>query len=171
MRGVLKLITMLMVVSCVGCASIINQGKKEIKVASSPPDAKVTAYDADGDIVQSAQTPAVLKLKRGAGYFKGAKYKLLVEKAGYKTTEVPLKSDITGWYWGNFGFGGLIGFLAVDPATGAMWTLSPSDVNVQLQGGQTTWNAEDGLMIVLKEQLSDEQQRRLVPLRGGGAGL
>lgn len=28
-----------------------------------------------------------------------------------------------GWYWGNILFGGLIGMLAVDPATGAMYKL------------------------------------------------
>lgn len=150
--------------SWVGCASIINQGKKDIKVSSNPADAKVTVYDGAGNVVRTTQTPAMLKLDRGAGYFKGANYRLVVEKAGYKSAEVPLTSGIEGWYWGNLGFGGIIGFLAVDPATGAMWTLHPDDVSVQLMGGQASWSDKGGLSIVLKEQLSPEQQQRLIPL-------
>jgi hypothetical protein len=41
---------------------------------------------------------------------------------------VPLTADIDGWYFGNLLFGGLIGILIVDPATGAMWKL-PENVN------------------------------------------
>lgn len=37
-----------------------------------------------------------------------------------------------GWYFGNILFGGLIGFLIVDPATGAMYTLKPDTLNVHL---------------------------------------
>lgn len=136
MKTMLRLMLGLALIACVGCASIINQGKKEVKVASNPPDAKVTVYDDGGAVVQTAQTPATLKLKRGSGYFQGANYRLAVEKTGYKPAEVLLKPEVTGWYWGNFGFGGIIGFVAVDPATGAMWTLHPDDVTVQLTGGQ-----------------------------------
>lgn len=32
---------------------------------------------------------------------------------------------MNGWYIGNLLFGGIIGLLIVDPATGAMWTLIP----------------------------------------------
>ncbi|WP_174263189.1 CsgG/HfaB family protein [Citrifermentans bemidjiense] len=30
---------------------------------------------------------------------------------------------MNGWYWGNIVFGGVIGLLIVDPATGAMWKM------------------------------------------------
>jgi len=120
------------ILACSGCASIINGSKKEVKIGSEPADAKVTVYDSMGAAVQTAQTPTTLKLNRGAGYFKGADYRLLFEKPGYKPTEVLLRSELNGWYMGNLGFGGLIGLLGVDPSTGAMWNLQPDKVVVPL---------------------------------------
>ena len=46
-------------------------------------------------------------------------------KEGYEEQSQTLQSSMDGWYWGNFLFGGLIGMLAVDPATGAMYKLPP----------------------------------------------
>lgn len=37
---------------------------------------------------------------------------------------VTLTTGPSGWYVGNVVFGGLIGLLIVDPATGAMWGIS-----------------------------------------------
>ena len=55
--------------------------------------------------------------------------------------QLKIDGAINGWYFGNIIFGGLIGMLAVDPATGAMYTLSPKEVLATLhvaQGGPTT---------------------------------
>ena len=48
------------------------------------------------------------------------------------TSKIPY--DVSGWYaGGNLFFGGLIGYLIVDPMTGAMWTLK--DLHVNLESG------------------------------------
>ena len=43
-------------------------------------------------------------------------------------TEKVLETRMNGWYLGNIIFGGLIGALIVDPATGAMWTFKENDI-------------------------------------------
>jgi hypothetical protein len=53
-----------------------------------------------------------------------ANYTVTFTKAGYASQEHKIKRGVNGWYiGGNFFFGGLIGWLIVDPITGAMWTL------------------------------------------------
>ena len=54
-------------------------------------------------------------LKRGCGYFKKCKYRVLLEKGGYKQREVMLEGSPNGWYiGGNILLGGLIGWFIVD---------------------------------------------------------
>ncbi len=45
---------------------------------------------------------------------------------------MPVNFKVDGWYWGNIVFGGLIGWLIVDPATGAMYKLETEFVNETL---------------------------------------
>ena len=78
--------------------------------------AKVRIYDGQKQVVYSAETPCTADLKRGGRWFEGRKYNVVIEKAGYDTTEVKLDPKVGGWYiGGNLFFGGLIGYLAVDP--------------------------------------------------------
>jgi len=58
-----------------------------------------------------------------AGYFQSASYQFAFEKDGYYPANSSLSAHLNGWYWGNIIFGGLIGIVIVDPATGAMWKL------------------------------------------------
>lgn len=43
---------------------------------------------------------------------------------GYEEKIIPLECTLNGWYAGNIFLGGIIGFLIVDPATGAMYKLN-----------------------------------------------
>ena len=44
-----------------------------------------------------------------------------MEKDGYEPVTLPIKANANGWYiGGNLVFGGLIGWLAVDPFNGGM---------------------------------------------------
>lgn len=159
-----------LLIACSGCSSIITGGSEKVKINSNPTEATVTVFNKKGDTVTTGTTPTTLKLKKKAGYFKGADYKLVIEKPGYKPYELALKHDINGWYFGNFGFGGLIGFLVVDPLTGGMWKLRPDEVDATLsQAGIAEVRDGEGLMVVLKEQLTPEQQSRLVPLQPAGS--
>lgn len=47
-----------------------------------------------------------------------------------ETVKLPLKTSVNGWYiGGNFVFGGLIGWLIVDPLNDGMYTISPKETN------------------------------------------
>jgi len=151
--------------SLIGCASIVDGKPKKVAVKSEPPGAKITVFDANGAQIIEEHTPAVLPLKRGDGWFKGANYRLIIEKDGYQKTEVLIEPKLNGWYAGNLGFGGLIGFLAVDPTTGAMWTLSPTDINVVLrQSNAGTQSGQNGMVVMLRNDVPEEVATRLVPV-------
>jgi hypothetical protein len=65
--------------------------------------------------------------------------------------------SVNGWYVGNVIFGGLVGFLIVDPLTGAMWVLEPKDVKESLPLKAAGRAPEEGLTVVLRETLLDQQ--------------
>jgi len=155
-------------VAFIGCASIIAGGDQKVNIASEPTQATVTILDSNGNQVFNSQTPATASLKKGDGFFKGATYKIKIEKSGYKAQEVMLKSDVNvGWYIvGNIFIGGLLGWLIVDPLTGAMWTLSPDKVNAQLgSDGSYLQSDKDSLMIVLLQDLPDSLKLQMQPVQ------
>ena len=55
-------------------------------------------------------------------YWNPALDSFTAEKEGYESQTQVLHTTLNGWYLGNIIFGGLIGLLLVDPATGAMWS-------------------------------------------------
>ena len=67
-----------------------------------------------------------------------------------------------GWYIGNILFGGLIGMLIVDPATGAMYNL-PDRVDINLDQDASS-DDQMTLNIDTFESLSPQQIARLVPI-------
>ena len=146
-----------------GCASIITSGDKTISISSQPDAATVTVYDMDKNVVATGETPTKIKLKKGAGYFKAADYRLLIAKAGYQSQEVEIRHDINGWYFGNFFIGGLLGMVVVDPLTGGMWALKPDKVAVNLAPAATSLN-DVALPVVTIDQLTPAQKAKLVPL-------
>lgn len=115
-----------------GCASIVHNGQREVSIASEPPGAKVSIYNRSNELVSTNTTPFVAQLEPKYGYFKGQTYRLVFEKDGFAPSEATLKSEVSGWYFGNLLFGGLIGMLAVDPATGAMFNIVPTKVQHSL---------------------------------------
>ncbi len=147
------------------CASIVSGGPKKVTVNTKPPGARVTVYNKEGKAISTNQTPTTLSLVRSRGYFQGEDYRIVIEKPGYKRAEVTVHATINGWYFGNLAFGGVIGMLVVDPLTGAMYTLEPDHIDQTLTpaGGAST-GRRPGLGIILKEQLTAEQVRKLKSL-------
>src|SRR5438094_8063303 len=129
-----------------GCASIVKGSEQKVSFKSEPSEARVVITDVRaGKEILVGSTPFTASLKRGAGYFKKAKYNVTVEKAGYKPETIMLEGTPGGWYiGGNFVVGGM-GWLIVDPATGAMWTLEPNDVKVILKKQTVLGPPDDGL--------------------------
>lgn len=156
----------LVTLNLAGCASIVNGGAAKIAVNSQPSGASVSVYDASGQKVNSVQTPTVLHLKRGAGYFKSAKYRVVIEKDGYRRAEIELVSNVNGWYWGNLIFGGLIGMIVVDPLTGSMYRLAPKSVDQVLAPEHAAVIHEHGgLVVLLREDVPADLVASLEPLQ------
>jgi hypothetical protein len=117
------------------CASIVHGSKQDIAFTSTPSDARVTV---DNQLV--GNTPIVAKLTRKDQHV------VRIELEGYSPFETALKRSTSGWVWGNIVFGGLIG-LAVDAGTGAMYKLTPEQMNGTL--GQVTSTTREGLCVVM----------------------
>ncbi len=114
-----------------GCASIISGSSYPVTVDSSPSQASFTITNEAGVKIHNGITPSTVTLKSGAGYFDGEKYSVQYSKDGYLGSHAVIDSSINGWYWGNLCFGGLLGFLVIDPSTGAMYDL-PKSVSTPL---------------------------------------
>jgi hypothetical protein len=115
-----------------GCASIVSRTSREINIRSAPERARVTVTDSHGAKILESTTPAIVKLKTSDGYFSPAEYRIRLALDGYDEREIRIRGGINGWYFGNLLLGGVIGMVIVDPLTGAMWTLSPTEVNETL---------------------------------------
>lgn len=105
-----------------GCASIVSDSTYPVQIKSSPSGKNFVVKNEAGERVHAGRTPQTVMLKAGAGFFDGATYE--VEFSAGNT--LTIDSSLDPWYFGNIIFGGLIGLIIVDPATGAMWKLPES---------------------------------------------
>ncbi|MEB3792812.1 hypothetical protein [Acinetobacter sp. IK40] len=120
------------VLSLSGCASIIS-GKTQTMTFQSTPDlSDITILNRDGKKIHVGKAPVTVSLNRGAGFFVPERYTVIFEKEGYEKKEITVSSSVNGWYVGNILFGGILGLLIIDPATGAMYSLNTKDTNVVL---------------------------------------
>lgn len=148
-----------------GCASIVHSGPRAIPIASSPPGAKVSIYDRSNKLVMTNTTPFVAQLPVKFGYFKSQNYRLDFELPGHRPASAYIDSSVSGWYFANIAFGGLIGMLIVDPLTGAMWNLTPEKIEQPLSPGQAdTIRSGNGILVVLASQVTDGERSQMVPV-------
>jgi len=145
-----------------GCASILGDSRYPVAVSSMPNNVSFEIADKSGRVIHTGTTPGTVVLKSGKSYFSGQTYTLRFKKEGFADQTVILDSGVSGWYWGNILFGGVIGMLIVDPLTGAMYTLEDS-VNANM-GAPLAASGEPGLTIVMIDSLSESQREALVPL-------
>ncbi|WP_137805534.1 hypothetical protein [Pseudomonas sp. G(2018)] len=143
-----------------GCASIVGDSKYPVNVSSTPSGANFTVQNKDGVVVHSGSTPNSVTLPSGRGYFKGETYTITFKKEGYADTTAKLDTSMSGWYWGNILFGGLIGMLVVDPMTGAMYKL-PADAAGNL-GSPLAGEAPKNLTLLEIDQVSPSDRAALV---------
>jgi hypothetical protein len=116
----------------ISCASIVSKSNWPLTVNSNPSGADITITNRGGFDVYKGTTPATLKLRSAAGFFKKESYKIKFQLNGFGAKIVPLECKVNGWYFGNILIGGLIGMLIVDPATGAMYRLDSGYINETL---------------------------------------
>ena len=146
-----------------GCATIVHSGPRPVSVASTPSGATVSIYDRNDKLVETNTTPFVAQLPTKYGYFKGQTYRLVFELPAHAPAEVKLEPSLSGWYFGNIVFGGLIGMLIVDPITGAMYNLSPEKIEQPLDASQATLIRNgQGFLVVLASQTSERERAAMV---------
>lgn len=106
-----------------GCASILGEKSSDVLVTTNPSDALVSIKTSRGREVFRGSSPANARLKKKRGFFKPEDYTVTASKDGFYDKSLSLDTGVSWWYAGNILVGGLIGWLLVDPATGAMWTV------------------------------------------------
>ena len=148
-----------------GCATIVHKGPRAIPIDSSPSGAKVSIYDRTNRLVMTNTTPFVAQLPVKFGYFKSPNYRLDFELPGHTPVSTRIDSSVSGWYFGNLLFGGIIGMLIVDPLTGAMYNLTPEKIEQPLTPAQTdTIRSGNGVLVVLASQVTDAERSQMVPV-------
>ncbi|MCX8023438.1 MAG: hypothetical protein N2745_11780 [Syntrophorhabdaceae bacterium] len=151
----------------VGCASIIKGSEQTLTIKSSPPEATIKIIDLrkGNEEIANGKTPFTITLPTGKGYFKSAKYLVKLEREGYMKKEVEIEGTVSGWYIaGNFIFGGLIGWLIVDPLTGAMWTFDVSEAGYTLEPLKPVSGGSQSLTIALITDIPEGLKGKMRPL-------
>lgn len=147
-----------------GCASIVSKSDYPVRLTSQPSDARVTVVDENGREFLDGRTPTTVTLPTKAGFFEGKDYKVTFTKDGYSTHTASIQRGVDGWYiGGNLLLGGVIGWLIVDPSTGAMWTLQ-EEVYATLIPEQTSRQQTSQVNVVALEQVPHELRSSMVSL-------
>jgi len=164
-------ICLLVVASCAvflqSCASIVSDSKYPVTIQSTPEGANIKITSQHNDNIQAGVTPMTVTLPTKCsqcGFFGGENYTVTFSKEGYSPRTVEIQRNVDGWYvLGNLVFGGLIGWLIVDPATGAMWKLDGT-VTGQLDQVSAIGNGSATMSIALLSDIPAAYYPNLVPL-------
>ncbi len=148
----------------VSCATIMGKGSAEtLSLRSTPDRATIVIMDESGTKVFEGQTPTSLPLEKKKGYFSGKKYTVTISSVGYTDKSITVDTRVNGWYIaGNIIFGGLIGWIVVDPLTGAMWTLDTNELNVTMEAKKTSSDIPNVPGIILLGQVPSSLRSRMV---------
>ncbi|HUR59545.1 MAG TPA: hypothetical protein VM029_17640 [Opitutaceae bacterium] len=134
-------------------------------MSTQPQGAKASISKDSGELISVNTTPFTVTLEPKKAYFKGQAYNIKLELPGYRTTEVAVQPSVSGWYIANLVFGGLIGMLIVDPATGSMWNLSPDKIQQQLSPSQAELiKSGNGFLVVMASQLTPGERANMVKI-------
>jgi hypothetical protein len=154
----------LLLAMVLGCASIVSKSTYPITFDSNPTGAHIIVSNSSGVRMYEGRTPTTLTLSAKKGFFQGQDYTIEATLDGHNPGRATLNSGLDGWYIGNILFGGLIGMLIIDPATGAMWKL---DERIVVNLGRSAASHESGeasIEVVALDQLAPELRRYLVPV-------
>ncbi|WP_130286684.1 hypothetical protein [Aquimarina brevivitae] len=145
------------------CASIVSKSTYPLSIDSAPSQASIVIKDKKGIEIFTGQTPATVDLKAGSGFFSKARYQVTFSKNGYDSKTIPVEFKLDGWYFGNIVFGGVLGLLIIDPATGAMFKLENEFINETL--APTTASVENkGLKVYTLDEIPEAWKTQLVQI-------
>jgi len=134
-----------------GCASMMVGTRQTVAIDSKPTAAEVVVYDSHGKVVYQGTTPCTPELTRTAPEAQRPNYTILIRKEGYTPVQLPLKGEMNRAFLANILCAG-VGF-AIDPATGALWTLTTSPADQKLISHNTTafLTQDDSVVVKLSE--------------------
>ena len=171
MNMILKIISALFLGALAGCATIMGAETHNMPISSTPSDAMILITEEKGMEVFRGNTPTNVTLKKSDGTYFGKKsYTVTPSKNGYGTQTVPVKGGPSSWYiMGNAVFGGLLGWLLIDPLNGKMYNLSPESINTVLPtSAKTAHNnkaADGSITIMLTEQVPTDLRGKMQLIR------
>lgn len=142
------------------CATIVSKSTWPFSVDTHPSGAKVVITNKKGKEIFRGRTPTAMRLKSGAGFFAKESYVVTLSMDGFETTKINVECKINGWYFGNIVFGGLLGLLIIDPATGAMFKLADDGISEELKTLERTTGP--ALKILDKAQVPENWEKHLV---------
>ena len=131
MKKTIILCSLALVLLTSSCATIVSGSKQNVKFQSNPSAATIFI-----DEVEVGKTPFEIKLARKS------EHQVMIKLEGYQTYQTALTKKFNAWFIGNIFLGGLIG-LIIDPITGAIYNLTPNQINAQMQKG-TAFNYKKG---------------------------
>ncbi|MBL7973170.1 MAG: PEGA domain-containing protein [Prolixibacteraceae bacterium] len=135
------------------CATIIHGSRQSVSISSNPSKAIVLI-----DNLEQGTTPLTVKLSRKDHHT------VQINLDGFMPYETKLTRKVDGWLAGNIVFGGLIG-LAIDAATGAMYKLTPDQIQAELRSQTALVKEEKNgifLTVVLQPDSNWERVGQLV---------
>lgn len=152
--------------SLTGCASIVGDNEQSVTISSTPSDAAIVITDETAKRVFVGTTPTTVTLKKSDGsYFGGKTYHVEINKPGFAPRALDLTTSANGWYiGGNILFGGIIGWLAIDPFNGGMYSLSPDEINADLGDRVAIEGDQQSLNLVMIEDVPASMRDKLVKI-------
>ena len=150
MKNFSKIVFCILSVSMLsGCATLFAPSKWPLKIDTKPEGAWVKVINRNGDVKFEGTTPATVFLPAGRFYFKKETYTVKLVMAGAEDKSIPVGSVINTYYWLNFLWGGLIGFVLIDPASGAMYQLDRESIEVKYNMTTGNSNSISRLIILI----------------------
>lgn len=111
-----------------GCGTIMEGSQQDVKIDSYPSGASIFKVTKDKEgVINRAQigiTPATVSISRKDAV-------ISLEKEGYQNAEVPLKSSMNNWMWGNILLTSPLS-TSIDTSTGASREYDPGEYTVEL---------------------------------------
>ena len=137
-----------------GCATIMDGSKQKISFSSNPSNAAVAI---DGKNVGLTPLTEDLSTKDI--------HTVKMVLAGYHPYEMTLTKKTNSWIWGNIILGGFIG-LGVDAITGALYKLTPEQVNADLKAkGLSSTSVKGKTMYVTVSLTPDKSWEKIGTLQ------
>ncbi|MEC5395311.1 PEGA domain-containing protein [Bergeyella sp. RCAD1439] len=147
MRKLSFILGLAVVFTTTSCATIVSGSRQTVKFASTPSEATVFI-----DEVEVGKTPYETKLERKR------EYQVMIKLDGYKSYETRITKKFNAWYLGNIVFGGIIG-LIVDPVTGAIYSLTPKELDAKLEQGMAFNTSKNGVYIAVSLEVDENWKK------------